>query len=327
MGAADTVTKAYMKENTVFADAFNYLLYRGRAVVDPTQLQELDTTEIALPFGAQDEDGKPQEDAVQKYRDVLKSAVIKEDGEAAYILLGIENQTDIHYAMPVRNAVYDALQYGRQVADIAKKHRREDASSKAHSRGEYLSGFYKDDRLTPVITLVLHFGANEWNGPLSLHEMMNVKNRELLRFVQDYQVHLIDPARLSEEELAKFSTSLREVMGYIKYSKDKRKLQELTSQSPGFRSLEFKAARVIDSITGINLRFTETEGSVNMCQAVQEMCDDARAEGRTAGLAEGLQEQAMLTAQRMLQDPRFSPEDISRFSGLSLEDVLKLQKK
>ena len=56
-----------------------------------------------------------------------------------------------------------------------------------------------------------------------------------------------------------------------------------------------------------------------MCQAVQEMCDDARAEGH--------QEQAMLTAQRMLQDPRFSPEDISRFSGLSLEDVLKLQKK
>ena len=72
-----------------------------------------------------------------------------------------------------------------------------------------------------------------------------------------------------------------------------------------------------------------------MCQAVQEMCDDARAEGRqaglaegrTAGLAEGLQEQAILTAQRMLQDPRFSPEGISRFSGLSLEEVLKLQKK
>ena len=109
-------------------------------------------------------------------------------------------------------------------------------------------------------------------------------------------------------------------MLFIKYSKDKRKLQELTSQPPPcFRSLELKAARVIDSITGINLRFTETEGRVNMCQAVQEMCDDARAEGH--------QEQAMLTAQRMLQDPRFSPEDISRFSGLSLEDVLKLQKK
>ena len=29
MGMADAVTKQYMKENTVFADAFNFLLYNG----------------------------------------------------------------------------------------------------------------------------------------------------------------------------------------------------------------------------------------------------------------------------------------------------------
>lgn len=33
MGLADTVTKAYMKDNSVFADAFNYLIYGGEAVV------------------------------------------------------------------------------------------------------------------------------------------------------------------------------------------------------------------------------------------------------------------------------------------------------
>ena len=173
--------------------------------------------------------------------------------------------------------------------------------------------------------------------------MLSVQGPEILSMVPDYRINLFSPAEIKDEELDKLQSNLKEVMLFIKYSKDKRKLQELTSQSPGFRSLELKAARVIDSITGINLRFTETEGRVNMCQAVQEMCDDARAEGRQAGLAEGrtaglaegrtegrtegLQEQAMLTAQRMLQDPRFSPEDISRFSGLSLEDVLKLQKK
>ena len=80
MGLADTVTKAYMKGNTVFADAFNYLIYGGKAVVNPAQLQELDTTEIALPFGAQNENGTQPDDAVQKSRDVLKSAVIKQDG-------------------------------------------------------------------------------------------------------------------------------------------------------------------------------------------------------------------------------------------------------
>ena len=115
---------------------FNYLIYGGEAVVDPKQLQELDTTEIALPFGSQDEEGKQPEEAVQKYRYVLKSAIIKQDDEAAYILLGIENQTDIHYAMPVRNIIYDALQYGKQVADIATKHRASEGDSKGHSRGE-----------------------------------------------------------------------------------------------------------------------------------------------------------------------------------------------
>ena len=157
--------------------------------------------------------------------------------------------------------------------------------------------------------------------------MLSVQDPEILSMVPDYRINLFSPAELKDEELNKLQSNLREVMLFIKYAKDKRKLKELTSENSSFQSLELKAARVIDSITGINLRFTETEGSVNMCQAVQEMCDDARAEGRTAGLAEGLQEQAMLTAQRMLQDPRFSPEDISRFSGLSLEDVLKLQKK
>ena len=165
--------------------------------------------------------------------------------------------------------------------------------------------------------------------------MLSVQDPEILSMVPDYRINLFSPAEIKDEKLDKLQSNLKEVMLFIKYSKDKRKLKELTTQSPGFRSLELKAARVIDSITGINLRFTETEESVNMCQAVQEMCDDARAEGRqaglaegrTAGLAEGLQEQAILTAQRMLQDPRFSPEDISRFSGLSLEEVLKLQKK
>ena len=161
--------------------------------------------------------------------------------------------------------------------------------------------------------------------------MLSVQDPEILSMVPDYRINLFSPAEIKDEELDKLESNLKEVMLFIKYSKDKRKLQELTSQTPGFRSLELKAAQVTDSITGINLRFTETEGSVNMCQAVQEMCDDARAEGLSQGHAQGLsqvlQEHALLTAQRMLEDPRFSPEDISRFSGLPLEDVLKLREK
>lgn len=212
---------------------------------------------------------------------------------------------------------------------MADNHR--EAKQCSSTSGKYLTGFYKDDRLIPVITVVVYFGSDTWNAPRSLHEMLSVQDPEILSLVPDYRINLFSPAEIKDEELDKLESNLKEVMLFIKYSKDKRKLQELTSQSPGFRSFELKAARVIDSITGINLRFTETERSVNMCQAVQEMCDDARAEGHASGLSEGhakgLQDHALLTAQRMLQDPSFSPEDISRFSGLPLEDVLKLREK
>lgn len=286
MGLADTVTKDYMRDNSVFADAFNYLIYGGKAVVDPKRLQELDTTEIALPFGPQDEDGEQQEEAVQKYRDVLKSAIIKQDDEAAYILLGIENQTAIHYAMPVRNIIYDALQYGKQVADIAAKHRASDGDLKGHSRGEYLSGFYKEDKITPVITLVVHFGANEWDGPLSLHEMMDVKNKNLLNFVQDYQIHLIDPAKLSAEDLKRFSSSLREVIGYIKYSKDKKRLSEFLTDNPRML-VEVNAAKVIKAVTNTPLVIPEDAEVIDVCKAVEDMMNEREEKGKAEGRTEG----------------------------------------
>ena len=124
-------------------DEWNKYELHGKPVVNPEQLRELDTTEIALPFGPQ-ENGQSN-DLVQKYRDILKSAVVMQEDEAAYILLGIENQTDIHYAMPVRNMIYDALQYGKQVADTAANHRKSDKSFRKRTSEEWLRKWTSTD--------------------------------------------------------------------------------------------------------------------------------------------------------------------------------------
>ena len=319
-GQADTVTKAYMRGNAVFADAFNYLLYDGRAVIDPHNLKEIDPTEIALPFGARDgkENRKQKEEAVQKYRDLLKNAVVMEDGKTAYVLLGIENQTDIHYAMPVKNAIYDALQYGRQVSDIAAKHRadrKDKKSEKKVSGGEYLAGFYKEDRLIPVITLVIHFGAEEWDGPMTLHEMMEIGNPELLKYIQDYRIHLIDPSRLMEEELGKFSTSLREVLGYIKYSGDKKQLHSFTDNNPRM-TMEADAVRVIRTVTNTPVEIQEEAEEVNMCKAIEEMMEDSRQEGEASGALRKAKETACTLAAMGLPT-----EQIASAVGINLEVV------
>ena len=51
MGRIDTETKAFMSNPSRFADAFNYLIYGGKPVIDPNELKPLDTTEIAIPYG------------------------------------------------------------------------------------------------------------------------------------------------------------------------------------------------------------------------------------------------------------------------------------
>ena len=281
MSKKDTVTKAFMRENTVFADAFNYLIFNGKKVIQPEQLQELDTTEL-VQLIAKGKNNKNE--SVQKYRDILKAAVIMEDENADYLLLGIENQPEIHYAMPVRNMIYDALQYGNQVAAIAAQNVKE---KKAPTRAEFLSGFYKADKLGPVITLVLHFGVDPWDGATSLHEMMDFPLEEMRTFIQDYKIHLIDPAALEPDELEKFSTSLREVLGCIKYSKDKEKLSSFIRNNTRMM-LEINAARVIQAITNITLDLSEEVEEVDMCKAIDDMMQDSREEGKAEGRTEGI---------------------------------------
>lgn len=48
MGTVDIVTKEYMRENAIFADAFNYLIYGGKKVIDPAGLTEIDTATSAV---------------------------------------------------------------------------------------------------------------------------------------------------------------------------------------------------------------------------------------------------------------------------------------
>lgn len=215
----------------------------------------------------------------------MKNAEIMIDEEATYVLLGIESQKEIHYAMPIRTMEYDALQYAKQVESIAKKH-REAHDFKGHGRGEYLSGFFKEDRVTPVITLVIHFGAETWDGPRSLHEMLSVKKTEILAFVQNYRIHLIEPSSISEEDFKKFTTSLKQVMEFIKYSKDKKKLSELLEYDEGFRAIDRNAALVISECTNSGFHFEEGKETIDMCQALQEIRKEAAEFGRQEGMLE-----------------------------------------
>ena len=45
----------------------------------------------------------------QKHRDLLKFAAMMQDSHANYVILGVENQMEVHYAMPLFVIVQNAL--------------------------------------------------------------------------------------------------------------------------------------------------------------------------------------------------------------------------
>ena len=77
----DTEGKQYLSNPVFFADAFNYLLYDGEQVIKPEELQELDTTELTVPYG------NNARAPVQKYRDLLKMWNAMMDENAIYVIL------------------------------------------------------------------------------------------------------------------------------------------------------------------------------------------------------------------------------------------------
>ena len=268
MGNIDKLTTKFMNHNDVFADAFNFFIYNGEKIIDASTLKPMDS-HILLDIFDWD---KPKQSykTVQKYRDVFKQAVIKYNDEAAYVLLGVENQTDIHYAMPVRNMIYDALSYAEQVSARGYYNKK---NKTAKDGVEFLSGFLKTDKLIPVITLVVYFGVEKWDGPISLHEMLDTNNDVVLKYIQDYRINLIEPSGIKEEELELFTSDLKEVLTFIKFSKDSEKIKE-HYMDRGKVMIDNDAIRVIETVTNIKVPKKKGRKKTDMCEAINKLIEE-----------------------------------------------------
>ena len=119
--------------------------------------------------------------------------------------------------------------------------------------------------------------------------MMKTKDETILSFVQNYQIHLIDPAKMEQKDLEKLSSSLREVLGYIKYSKDKEQLLKFIDNNPRMR-MEAGAAKVIQAVTSTKIEIPENAEVVDVCKAVEDLMEDSREEGIKKGRKEGREE-------------------------------------
>lgn len=94
---------------------------------------------------------------------------------------------------------------------------------------------------------------------------------------------------MTEDDLEKFSSNLRGVLGYIKYSKDKKELSRFLNNSQ-MQNMDNDAARVIRDITKTPIYVPEGKGEINVCEAVKDMINESRLEGKAEGKIQMLKE-------------------------------------
>ncbi|MBD5464821.1 MAG: transposase [Lachnospiraceae bacterium] len=226
----------------------------------------------------------------QKYRDLIRKTAFGVN----FAVIGVESQTEVDYLMPLRVMSYDAGEYEHQAVGQRKTVRR----TKGTSRAEFLSGFTKDSRLKPCMTLVLFYGES-WDGSRDLHGILDFRDipEELRAVVNDYQIQLLEIRKLPNTEV--FQTDLKQVFNFIHCSNDKKKLRELVEHDPAYREMEEDAYEAAAVFTGAEElleveKFYEEGGKVDMCQALTALIADGRNEGRVLGRSEGREEGRVL---------------------------------
>lgn len=114
MGEIDLVLNRYFEDGERYADLINGYAFNGDQVVRKEDVQELDPRETGVTGRLGRRPG------IQKYRDSIRRVVLG----ARFVLIGLEHQDQVHYAMPVRVMLQDAAEYDRQLRRIRRANRR-----------------------------------------------------------------------------------------------------------------------------------------------------------------------------------------------------------
>ncbi|MBR2258887.1 MAG: hypothetical protein IJ899_16475 [Blautia sp.] len=271
MRRANTLTNDYMRNPVHFADAINYNVFGGRKVLRPEDLTPLDSREDVV---IEDASGKIVLTA-ERFRDLIKYApvMVADCVKSVFIILGIENQTDVSCFAPPTAMLYDSLDYWRQRTHIWNKHSANGENRKL-SQGEWLSKFHKQDRLVPVVTVFVHWGSDPWTGSRKLSEMFaDGYPKEIMQKIQDYTVNLITPSEI--HDFSMFSTELGATMQVVAAERDSARIQEiLNDQSDRLLHMSNSAINIINEVTSWNIPITPGKEGTNVVKGVEQYIEE-----------------------------------------------------
>lgn len=106
------------------------------------------------------------------------------------------------------------------------------------------------DKLNPILTMVLYYGKEPWNGPTCLNDMLNWENiPEVVRNkVVNYPIYIVDVMRFRGTE--EMCTDAKLVFGFLQRHENQQQLEKyMNDNKKEFTNLEEDTYDMISILT------------------------------------------------------------------------------
>ena len=244
---SDSACRTFLSNDVNFASFINVVVFEGEQLIRPENLvrYENDTAFII-------NDSKRIEDKKRR-RDI----VVKSDINGIYCILGVEHQSSVDQAMVVICAIYEMLEYLKQLENKEYK------------------------RLVPQIMVVFYTGPKKWNVPVKLSDYFKIPE-ELKKYFNDWKIILVDvkemdTSKIKDEQTRYFIEAIQAM-----YKGDYIKLHQKRKMNTNNLIYAAIITGSLDMIKDI------VEGDeMDMCEGMERMAEGFRSEGREEGILVG----------------------------------------
>ena len=275
MGQKDFVQNQYFESNLRFADICNGILFHGETIIKPNELVESDSVFVQL--FEKNQGKKITADKVKKWK-----------GKHIAIL-AIESQSYVDYRMILRIMLEEVMAYEKQRESIFNNLKE---SGYKFPGNEYLSKMTREQKLIPVIPIVLYLGTDsEWDAATSLYEILDM-DEWLKPFVNNYRLNIYDYHK--ETDFSRFKTENKYLFEILSNRNNKEKLIHIFEDASINHNLDSYSAELMLQMADVKYDVTKLietkEGKkvYNVCKAIDDLKQEARDEGYELGKKWGM---------------------------------------
>ena len=307
MGQKDLYQSDFYEDKNRFADVFNGVLFDGREVMKPEELETEDS--VMASYRGKNNGKKIICDKVRKWKGRYVSIMV------------LENQSYVDYRMVLRVMESEVIGYDKQ---------RKEANRRNLERGikltgdEYPSGMKKGQKFNPIITLVIYLGKEKlWDGARSLYEMLEM-DEEVKPFVNDFRLNLFDYH--SWKDFSRFKTANRLLFEALSSGNSVKRMKETLQNNPDFGKLDMESAKAISGMLGVKINIEKIKSEDEEGRVVYNMCkafDDHKEEGRREGKREGELEMVQMI-KNLMKNQKVNFDDAAKILGISKSRQKKL---